>query len=439
MTRSHPWAVSVIVWTLCTVLPLACSDGSPAGLEGPGEDPFDPDDPAVGLQVFQDACGTCHVGSDGFDLAFFDYLRGDVVRRARAHVGEEQALAIANYVETLQVERRDPDHRPFQPGEGVLVSDEEFWRSAVGGEGIPDGLTADDLRSADLRALPIPFRLSPWSDEEGESDWMPERPLPLGLLDAEGERVRTAVDTYFASPTTQHLVDAVATFRQVSVQPGQVCEGGVLSLDRPLDCFEARRWFSALTAVHLLREGSGEPDREIVRLWWEVGEAGVNVRFHEGGFGDLDQPAFERNTLHWLFLSFQFQPDISPSEGGYLGQFSDNDFPRFATFTQLRRMVHEGELEAELPWLPFRDALRALIRARHIFQDEVAVWAFSYILDRLENGLVLEGEDLDMARDEWSQVTSWYDFTRSDSDPTVAEAERLWMSVRSRLDAMAGS
>lgn len=368
---------------------------------GAGPD-VEPADPARGAVAFRDACASCHASRDGFDLAFFGFPAADIVRRGVDHVDSASARDIAAHVAALGVEAVGRDFRAFQPT-GVVGAggDDGFWRSVMGGDGVPDDLTPEALRSIDLRDLPVPLPFPVWSSETSEGDWMPETPLPPALLTQQDGMLRSALERYHAGGTEEALVEAVAAFQTVTrgYDDDALCSGIASLHPRWRECFEARRWMSSLTALHFLRSGRlRDVPFEVAELWWDTGEVAVTAFFEGDRFVDRETVAA------WLYLASVFVPDGFPGPGigiaedaGYMGQFLQGDgYPRMATFISLRRMVDTGPLH-DRPLQAYWDGTLAVTRAPSDMAGDVLAFVLDYLEAELEAGRRPSGDDATQA------------------------------------------
>lgn len=149
------------------------------------------------------SCASCHA-PDGFDLAWVGFSRETILRRARPHVPEGDAVAIANMIQAHRllhdIPQRDPlEFRPFQPGGRVLPGETSAERDlAFAVELARRGFSivterietleqaraaANQLVEADLTELPCGIPFNRWSEdihhgsEHGTlGDWMPDLP-----------------------------------------------------------------------------------------------------------------------------------------------------------------------------------------------------------------------------------------------------------------------
>ena len=178
------------------------------------------------------ACANCH-SPDGFDLAYFDFSRDDIIRRAAPHLdSEEDMRAIADMIEYVRdyygiAAPKDPrTFRPFQPGGGVLPGQDRFARDKALGEyfkargfrfantpvlSLEEARTQrDEWKQLDVRDIPIGIELPLWSLDgfHGEqqmslNDWLPSLPR---LPKAETLNQWYALqDAYIANPSDENF------------------------------------------------------------------------------------------------------------------------------------------------------------------------------------------------------------------------------------------
>ena len=392
---------SIAFHTLLGVILLtgACStEGPPTGPEAepddPGTQPPSPPPPPpsanalAGKVAYEAECSGCHAARDAFDMAFFAFADADIIRRAVGHVDSTTARNIVEYVHTLTVSRTDPSFRPFQPGGTVAATDQSFWSDAFGTSSWPASLTASQLKAMDPTDVAIPVALPRWSSEADDSDWMPDTPLPDEVLDAAGGSVRTALDTYYASPTDAALDDVLTQFRSVTTGgSGRVCRGDAGTHGRAEDCFQVRRWMSSLAAQHYLRPGATPTiPLEVAEIWWDTGEAAVSVRLTTGRKNDV---VAQTNTASWLYLGFASAPGAFAADEGYMSEhFTLLGLPRLAVFTTLRRMVSGGTADQEDGSRRYWDALGAAYWAPNPLKTDVAEFSFNFLLEGLKAGTV---------------------------------------------------
>ncbi|NOT06700.1 MAG: hypothetical protein HOP28_00700 [Gemmatimonadales bacterium] len=371
---------------LFVLLTAACSTGE--GPLGPVP-PAAPPPPLalnaeLGRLAFEASCASCHVRSEGFDLALFGFSEADIVRRGSHHVSETTARNIAAYVRSLGIQPIGRNSVPFQPGSRVTDSDAQFWRDLFGTDGWPEQLTPEALAAIDVRKLNAPLQLPLWSVENGDGDWLSDAALDPALVQYDGGALDAAIAAYRADPTTARLLQAVSRFETATRQPpSAACEGITGAHVRPRACFEARRWMSAFAAVHFLRQRAAEVPVEVIRLWWATGEASVTLFFFPPDGRRVERPA----VAGWLYLGFSYAPTAFPEENGYLGQFTvSSGFPRLAVFTALRRMVGQGEVHFAGSNQRFRDAFLAALRAPDEIKAEALRFAYRFLLRRLDAG-----------------------------------------------------
>lgn len=374
--RIHAFPAQPRAWLILPLLVVGgCGDvAAPSPTPGP--------DASRGEVAFRQSCAPCHASRDGYDLALFGFPEFDIVRRGVAHVDTATARDIAAHIRSIPVTPAPADTRLFQPGDGLIQSDVEMWEELFGTTGWPASLDPVDLAAVDPRKMAIPLGLPTWSNEQLETDWMPERPLPVPVLEAEGGIVGGALDAYYASPSLERLTALLDAFRQVTedredLTSDKLCRGEAATHPEAEDCFEARRWMSSLAALHLLRYGM--PDdlpTTVVRTWWETGEAATSVRFGPGS----GEPGRVRAVAQWLYLGFTFGPDEFQERNGYVGQHLQNlGYERLAVFSYLRRMVGSGRAQ-QGHYQRYIDGWYAVGRAPAELVADVAKFAFEYLL-----------------------------------------------------------
>jgi hypothetical protein len=371
-------------WLAFIVLCAACADGI---AERPADQAA-----AAGREAFANECAICHTAPDAFDLAFFGFADLDIVRRAVKHVDESAANDIVVWIRSLEVTPVGRTTSPFQPGNEILFDDALFWRTAFATDAWPEGLTPDSLRGIDVRNLPVPLRMPLWSVEEADTDWLPDVPLDSALLEQPGSTggtLRAAIAAFQTTPSPSALGAAIARFREVSERPGGPCFGQEGGEARARDCFEARRWLSALAALDILRNDP-QPDTvpvDVLDLWWDTGKVAQAVFFQEGGRHTYEMVA------SWLYLAYSFQPTRFSNEGGYLEQFLQlSGRQRMAAFAALRRMVATEDVHEALPAQRFGDAYVAAVRGPPEMRTGVVRFAFEFLAQWLDRNPPLDPE-----------------------------------------------
>jgi hypothetical protein len=378
------------ITTILGILLTASCGGSESDAVAPPRVP----NADLGRAAFVQSCASCHTSRDAFDLAYFGFPASDIVRRALTHVSQETAEDIAAYVASLGVQPVGRNTRPFQPGTQVISSDEEFWRAQFGAPGWPANLTPERLRSIDLRRLDVPLTMPLWSSEADDADWLPEVPLSAQLLGAQNNALRSAIDEYYAAPTTANLLTAIARFMQISTADNAaLCYGEAATHTRPRDCFEARRWMSSFAAQHFLRPGAGAVPVEVAELFWSTGEAAVTLFIQE--------KTHARSIVWgWLYLGYSFSPTRFNEDNGYLGQFLQSDGRSWlAMFTGLRRMVATEDVHDGLPAQRFWDAALATSRAPRGQRANVAEFSYKFLRDWVTTGAVLDADGREQAKE----------------------------------------
>lgn len=356
-------------------------------------------DAAAGRSMFLQTCATCHASGDGYDVAAFGFSSFDVMRRSLGHLDSVSARNVTAYIESLRPVAR-VEGVPFQPRGSIGTTEEAFWVDAMGARDWPTGLSPEALRSIDPRELRVPLEMPGWSEESSLQDWMPDAPLPREVLDHDGGALRSGLDAYYADPTEDHLLQAVAAFEAAVEGPDRLCEDS-----DPVPCFDARRWMASLGGQHYLRYGHTEDvPVEVAEVWWSVGESAIAL---PGRLLHLDQPyeGFDRLSEHyilgarWMYLAFSFHPEAFNEPGRYMGAFlREAELDRVSVFVALRRMVGDGLAHRENPDQVLQDGLIALESSDYAVAGGVAEFVFEYYLERFQQGLP-EGLHLRGARE----------------------------------------
>ena len=323
---------------------LACT-GGPSSAVGPPPDP--PGNPVAGREAFLASCSGCHSSRDGFDLAYFGYDDGTIIRRARRHVSLQTARDIVAHIRTLNVAPVDEREPLFQPGGRALGSDLEFALDLFGEDRWPVDIRAERLRAMDTRSVAVPVEMPAWSNEFDDFDWMPNESLPAALLEARGGLARTALEAYYAAPSLEGLREAVLALRAVEQEDGP-CVGKPKPVE-PVACFEVRRWVASLIAVHFLRHGAPQPiDRLYADAWWDVGDLSRKI--------SSDLPNGVAISTSWLYLGWSLGR-TDRILAYIINQLENRDMRRLATFTMMRTMVDLTTEDRAAPYLKLRGAV----------------------------------------------------------------------------------
>jgi hypothetical protein len=335
---------------------------------------------AHGETAFLGECASCHSSRDGFDLAFFQFPDSTIVRRALAHVPEATAHDIAAYIRSLDTRVAFRHTRPFQPGGGLVLSDMAFATRLFGMDGIPAGLDTDAIRAIDPLEVAVAVPLPEWSVEANSLDWMPERALPLSILDDRGSLVRNRLDQYYANPTTENLTLAVGALRGADRRVDSASAPCLLEDPARVDyqgCFEVRRWTASLAAQHMLRHGLSEPiHRTLHDAWWDVGNV---ARRSFNADSSIENAGM--NWAAWMYLGWIFDPGEHASV--YTGTgLTRIGLPRHATFVALKSLVSRREGNPAV----FADARNVAQFAPNTWALDATRIAFEHLLQRLANG-----------------------------------------------------
>jgi hypothetical protein len=356
---------------------VACSD-SPRGPLDPALPPLDL---SLGRLAFEQECSGCHASRDGFDLKTFGFADTTIIRRAVKHVDSSTARNIAGYIASLSAPRNDENVRLFQPRGTVLSSDLEFANALFGRDAWPAEITSAQLVTIDPRNVQVAIKLPVWSDEKSNTDWMPDFPLPPGVLDYSGGLVAGAVAGYRAAPTRDNLVRAVNALR--------TAERAVANADAPClledtvrvryrECFEVRRWASTLVALYMLKWGMNQNLGGTVHdIWWDVGNAARKSR------ADRNAPIANAvdNWATWMYLGWSFDP--SRHSSSYLGgAFRTLGMTRHATFVALRSQVARPRNSISI----YEDALNAVKFAPNTWASAAGTFALRHLNERIAAG-----------------------------------------------------
>ncbi len=387
-TRSRP---SLLL--LVTLMAPACADGTLTG-SSPDDTAPPSGDPLAGMVAFELECASCHASGDGVDLAFFDFPDTTIVRRAVAHVDTSTALDIVAHVATLGVEGADRDVRLFQPGGEILTSDVRFAEELFGMDGWPADLGSDGLRAIDplqvRAAVPLPL----WSVEEGNTDWMPDLPLPDAILDAHGSLPRALVAGYRAAPTEENLVLTTQVLRGASVQRDNPLAPCITNEPERADyaqCFEIQRWIATLSAQHMIRFGDSDRIHPAVHdNWWDVG---MTVRRAIVRAGIDFESGFE-NWASWMYLGWIFEPSRHASTYTARG-LANVGLDRHATFVALRSQVDRPPRSFAV----YADLTTAARHAPPHWTRDAVAFGYRQVLERLAAGDVPRDQDRAEARE----------------------------------------
>jgi hypothetical protein len=359
------------------VVLVACSDSR--------RDPLDPQPPkadaVVGRMAFEQSCSTCHASRDGFDIKTFGFTDTTIVRRAVKHVDSATARNIVAYIHTLSAPQMNEKVRLFQPRGEPLPGDVEFANVLFGRDAWPADMSTAQLAAIDPRTVQVAIRLPIWSDENTNTDWMPDFPLPAGILDYSGGLVAGAIAGYRAAPTRENLLRAVNALRNADRAAANLQAPCLLedtTRVRFRECFDVRRWTSTLVALHMLRNGMDmNLGGQIHDVWWDVGNAARKSR------ADRTVPIanVDQNWATWMFLGWSFDP--SQHSSSYTGGgFRQLGLTRHATFVALRSEVARPRNSLSV----YEDLVNAVRFAPASWTLNVTLFALRHLNERIADG-----------------------------------------------------
>jgi hypothetical protein len=362
---------------LCVLFAVACSDS----ITTPPESSVPKADAALGRIAFEDNCSTCHASRDGFDLRMFGFTDTTIIRRAVKHVDSATARNIVAYIHSVQAPAEPEKLRLFQPHGAPLASDMDFAVALFGSDAWPASLSSAGLLAIDPRNVQIAAKLPIWSDEATNLDWMPDHPLPEGILAYSGGMAAAAIAGYRAFPTADNLLRAVNALRSsanTAANPAAPCLLEDTLRVNFADCFNVRRWTSTLVALHLLRYGTDANLAASVHdVWWDVGNAARKSR----SVGTTPIENAVNNWVAWMYLGWSFDPSQHASV--YTGSgFKQLGLIRHATFIALRSEVARARNSTS----PYDDALNAIRFSPNAWTAAVATFGLRQLLERLQSG-----------------------------------------------------
>ena len=370
MLRARPFSLTLVL------LVAACSDAT-----------RDPVDPAItkantilGQVAFETSCAGCHASRDGFDLRTFGFTDTTIIRRAVKHVDTATARNIVAYIHSLSTPHIDEKVSLFQPKGVQLTSDVDFAVSLFGRDAWPSDLTTAQLLAIDPRKVAVAIHLPIWSDEVTNMDWMPDNPLPDGILNYSGGLAAAAIAGYRAAPTNENLVRAVNALRNADRATANVSAPCLLEDTTRVkfkECFDVRRWTSTLVALHMLRYGSDNMPAGIQDVWWDVGNAARKSK------NDRTAPIANAdvNWAQWMYLGWSFDP--SQHSSSYTGgAFRQLGLTRHATFIALRSEVARPRNSVS----EYEDYVNAVRFAPSGWTIPVAKFALQNLAERIASG-----------------------------------------------------
>lgn len=320
------------------------------------------------------SCIGCH-SPLGLELAYYNFSDADILRRARAHVGDSDAQAIVDMIHALRREGgisspRDPmTDAPAQPGGAVLPGTSAAERDFAFGKQI-DGLlplmtrgTVESVAKAkeveaavlglDLSRLRVGFQFDRLSEDgfHGSehaviADWIPDTPAKLSS-DAVQAR-----DKYAADPSEKNLTAFLAALPTGFLQ-GPVADSLSMVKYRALLHLQAE-------LAHPERHDL-EPKLRVENPFWDLAELARGAEHVPlGGLGlpeDIRQkkdpgPAlseqFKAMELPWYWLGWTVDPGLQHSRwgrkdrrGDYFGLtlLANGPYPMHCAFMFLRKQL----------------------------------------------------------------------------------------------------
>ncbi len=239
------------------------------------------------------ACVNCHT-PDAFDLAFFDFKREDILRRALPHVSEDDAKAIADMIEATRVKYRidspksPRSHRLFQPG-GIVLSgntrgerDYNFLKNELpkwvptlfAHNEIRDVATAlkirDEIANINLSKMMVGIPLPLWASDNFHGkefgtvdEWMPN--MPCIDLDPNVQNYRTNYQKYPSRQNLKLLVNIILSSTDCGLAPNERGRIGKR--------FARDKYVTGLIAMHIQREEifgiPASKDGDFQLTWWD--------------------------------------------------------------------------------------------------------------------------------------------------------------------------
>jgi hypothetical protein len=262
-----------------------------------------------------------------------------------------------------------------------VASDVEFVNALFGTDAWPAGLSTTELAGIDPRTVSIAVKLPIWSDESSNLDWMPDDPLPPGILNYSGGLVAGAVAGYRAAPTRENLLRAVNALRtadRATANPDAPCLLEDTLRVNFRECFDVRRWTSTLVALHLLRNGMDlNLGGQVHDIWWDVGNAARKSR----AMASVPIANPVDNWAAWMFLGWSFDPSLHASVYT-AGAFRQLGLVRHATFIALRSQVARPRNSTS----PYDDLVNAARFAPPSWTTNVTAFGLRHLLERLQSG-----------------------------------------------------
>lgn len=322
--RRH-WALAL------SVLLIHCAEAAPAHGQG---------DPARGAATWVRECAQCHTLNKAWDLSHFQYPDTTITRRALAHVSASDAADIIAHVKALvTADTMTPKRRPFQPGNVVLSSDQEFGVRLFGSDQWPVSLTRAQLLAHDPTRIPIALPLPPWSDEMSGYEWLPGS-IATGQLPA---GVRAAAqgwfDRYNASPSIATAVLVSRRIRTVAhdlnIKDAPCLFGKDNSRYDAQKCVDVGKWTAAFLYQEGVRSGNLHGAAQAsTGEWWETGHL-----VHKAQQFKRPLPERDLQIAGWMHLGWMWDRALRKKASYEAGPLAALGLHRHATWLILRSMV----------------------------------------------------------------------------------------------------
>lgn len=205
-----------------------------------------------------DACMSCHVSKDGYDIALFNNVdsvqfMNRVFHRALKHVSTEDAINVMNYIKSLTkngVTPRNTTKIVYQPGMDI-VTESQFANSI----GLTNSsYTLNQIAAWDFTQIKVPITLPRWVDTSSLNDILPEKALQL--LKNNNSAVKTAYYQYLENPTDVNFVRFKrVVFNNMTAGEKHPGEHGYADFK---ESYNTMKWLSSAYIQHIIRYKNGQ-------------------------------------------------------------------------------------------------------------------------------------------------------------------------------------